>query len=160
MRQVKADLRQLDNLDIPRQAVRLKGNAPSLAQIQAFQRPMLKTAIDLGSSASQTISLCHEPVSIFESAPTVTLLPPISAPITTALAAGIASGTIVITLGIGLEANGFAFLGATVQGGLYGSNSPNWAHFSRLEAAGGQTSGSRRVLFSRSSSGLLLISPA
>ena len=127
MDRLRADLRQLDQLDLQKQCVRIPGGSPPQREVTGIERDVLKSALDFGARFDPRIGLYQEPVKMAERPPLATVLMPQTVPV------GMVPGRpSVFTLAIGLNAELFAVLGPVAQAGLYGSNKPELGVFLSL----------------------------
>ena len=120
MDRFKADLRQIDRLDIAKQGFALPSPIQPRKRLANTEKDALKSSIAYGKSFSPQLGLLSELIKISERPPTLMItcphmpigITPSPGPITRA------------TFGLGLEHSIFAFIGGSVQAGFYASISP------------------------------------
>jgi hypothetical protein len=115
MNYVRADLRQLDLLDIPKQSSPLVGT-PQRRMLTASEKKALKSTLALSKKFNPQLGLLEEPISVAEKPPSLVVIPPAKVPVGMA-----GSGAKVITLGVGLQVSAMAVVGVSAQGGIYGA---------------------------------------
>jgi hypothetical protein len=129
MDRVRADLRQLDALNIKQQAIPLVGT-PRRRVVSSTERGLLKQATSLAAELDPGTGFVREPIKIATHAPAITVLPPSKVPIGMA-----ARGKTDFTLATGLNVDAFAVIGPVLQAGIYGSTTPELGVF--LSVGGG-----------------------
>jgi hypothetical protein len=127
MDRVRADLRQLDNLDIAKQGVPIS-KIPARRTVSGAEKDVLKSAVDFSTFVSSNMGYLREPINVCEKPPSITVMLPKIGPV------GMTPRPTVtqITLAVGVAGSAFAAIGATGQVGLYGSNSPELGVFASL----------------------------
>ena len=114
MNYFRADLRQLDLLDIPKQSTPLAGT-PQRRNLKASEKKALKSALALSKRFDPQFGMLEEPIGVSESPPPITVLPPAKVPV------GMTSGPSKdLTMAAGIQASALAVVGVTAQGGIYG----------------------------------------
>jgi hypothetical protein len=129
MDRIRADLRQLDKLNIAQQSVPLVGS-PRRSVASVGQRPVLRAAVDIAADINAQAGYLKEPFKIAQHPPSTTIFPPTTVPVGLTASSGSA-----FTLGCGLNVDVFAVVGAVLQGGIYGSTTPELGVF--LSVGGG-----------------------
>jgi hypothetical protein len=118
MDKISMDLRDLDNIDIRNgQAMT---NVTSHNAVSGIEKAALKSSLNFSSSMFPDTGFLREPVNIAEHEPTVAIIPPSKV----LLGLGHFLVTRPITAGIGPSASMAAGIGITIQGGVYGSTTP------------------------------------
>ena len=126
MNRIRADLRQLDKLNIAKQSVRLVGS-PQRRQTSVLQQQALSTAVDFATDLNPHAGYLKEPFTIAAHPPAMTILPPTTIPV-----GSTPSSSSDFTLGCGLNLDLFAVIGPVIQGGIYGSTTPELGVFLSL----------------------------
>lgn len=114
MNYFRADLRQLDLLDIPKQSTPLIGT-PQRRNLQASEKKALKSALAFSKRFDPQFGLLEEPVNLSEKPPSITVLSPSKVPVGMSPAS-----SKNLTMAAGLQASAQAVVGITAQGGIYG----------------------------------------
>lgn len=128
MNTVKADLRQIDRLDIQKQGSALSPpGVPPRRVLSDVEKGALKAALNLGKIVSPQTGLLLEPIGVAESRPSITITPLSSVPVGMTPRAGTD-----VTLAVGLSVSAFAVIGVTGQAGLYGSTTPELGVFASV----------------------------
>ncbi len=127
MKSVKADLRDLDKLDIQKQGKALTP-IPARKVLTAAEKTALKGAVSVGGLFSNSVKLLNEPIGVSDTKPSLSITMPSKVPV------GLAAKPLVsdVTLAVGMSASAFAVLGVTGSFGLYGSSTPELGLFSSI----------------------------
>lgn len=115
MNEIRADLRDLDKIDVERQGIPI-GTAPPRRKLGPVERSALDSAIGLWSFFNRQAELFRDPMIISDKRPRVTITPPPKTPVGMTPASKSEA-----TLGLGLTSSAFAVVGITTSGGVYGS---------------------------------------
>ncbi|MEO6603436.1 MAG: hypothetical protein ABIQ16_26370 [Polyangiaceae bacterium] len=128
MNRVRADLRQLDNLNLAQQCLPL---GPTLKRSRATtpESQGVKASLDLAVKFQPDLGFLREPFNVVTSPPSVTVLRPATVPMGLSGAISTSSTSSNITLATGLNIDAFAVIGPVLQGGIYGSTTPELGVF-------------------------------
>lgn len=129
MDHLRADLRQLDSLNIAQQALPLIGS-PRRRVVTSIEREVMKQSLAFAAHVTPTTGFLREPIKISERRPKMTILPPVTVPV--GMTPGARSD---FTLATGLNVDAFAVVGPVLQAGIYGSTTPELGVF--LSVGGG-----------------------
>jgi hypothetical protein len=124
MKPIKADLRDLDKLDIQAQGRPLTP-IPPRRSLGAAEKAALKAAVSAGGVLTAQANLLKEPISVSETKPTISVLMP--SKMMVGLAKKLPSFDLTLAVGLGVDA--FAVVGVTGSAGLYGSTTPELGVF-------------------------------
>lgn len=127
MQTVKADLRDIDKLDIQRQGSTL-APIPPRRTLNTAEKTALKGAIQVGSLFVAQTGVLREPIAVSESRPSISVTMPSRVPVGMTPKASVTD----ITLAVGLGVAAFAVIGVTGSAGLYGSTTPELGVFASI----------------------------
>jgi hypothetical protein len=127
MKSVKADLRDIDKLNIQAQGSALVP-IPARRTLNTADKTALKGAITVGSIFSPQAGLLNEPIGVSETKPTISVTMPSTVPVGLTPKSSVTD----ITLAVGLSVSAFAVIGVTGSAGLYGSTTPELGVFASV----------------------------
>jgi hypothetical protein len=127
MKTVKADLRDIDKLDIQRQGSALTP-IPARRTLGPVEKSALQGAVSVAGLFNPQANLLNEPIGVSVAKPTLSIILPSTVPV------GLASkpGVTDVTLAVGLGVSAFAVIGVTGSAGLYGSTTPELGVFASV----------------------------
>ncbi len=123
MNRISADLRQLDKLNLQKcipLGPRLTRGRAAPAEIAG-----LKASIDLATKFQPDVGFLREPFTVSQIRPSINVLRPATVPVGLTT---VSTGS-DITLATGLNVDVFAVIGPVLQGGIYGSTTPELGVF-------------------------------
>jgi hypothetical protein len=115
MDRIRADLRDIDKIDIQKQGFSI-AKAPPRRALGDVEKKALRSALDLWKLLSPEAMIFHNPLDMADRPPRVDILPPTTVPV------GMVPRTRPeATLALGITSQAFKVVGISTSGGIYGS---------------------------------------
>jgi len=124
----RADLTQLDRLDLQKQCQQLT-RPPAVTPVSGTEKDALEAAINLAAGMQPHLGFLKEPIRVAAHPPSTTIILPTSVPVGLTAASSRA-----LTLATGINLDTFAVIGPILQGGIYGSTTPELGLFGSFGA--------------------------
>src|SRR5262249_31333088 len=127
MKSVKADLRDVDKLNIQAQGSALPP-IPPRRTLSEPEKVALKGALAVGGLFNPQLGVLNEPTDVSDNRPSISVTMPSTVPVGMTPKSSVTD----ITLAVGLNVSAFAVIGVTGSAGLYGSTTPELGVFASV----------------------------